>query len=146
MASPVASFRQTEYRTNIKKRVKMHFTYGININMAYQNFDLSAFFYGVQGADLFHYTRLYNSFPLFFNGNRTTDVLDSWTPSNPDASMPALSEAIRNNEATASNSFFVEDGSYIRLKNPTPRGKRPGYVSGQVFSATDPGLRGNYDF
>ena len=93
------------------------FTYGININMAYQNFDLSAFFYGVQGADLFHYTRLYNSFPLFFNGNRTTDVLDSWTPSNPDAAMPALSEAIRNNEATASNSFFVEDGSYLRLRS-----------------------------
>jgi len=93
------------------------FTYGININMAYQNFDLSAFFYGVQGADLFHYTRLYNSFPLFFNGNRTTDVLDSWTPSNPDAAMPALSEAIRNNEATASNSFFVEDASYLRLRS-----------------------------
>ena len=31
--------------------------------------------------------------------------------------MPALSEAIRNNEATASNSFFVEDASYLRLRS-----------------------------
>ena len=92
-------------------------TYGINLNMGYKNFDLSAFFYGVEGMDLYHYTRLYNDFPLFFNGNRSTAVLDSWTPSNPNAKMPALSEAIRNNEATASNSFFVEDASYLRLRS-----------------------------
>ncbi len=92
-------------------------TYGINLNLGYKNFDLSAFFYGVEGMDLYHYTRLYNDFPLFFNGNRSTAVLDSWSTSNTDAKMPALSEAIRNNEATASNSFFVEDASYLRLRS-----------------------------
>jgi len=93
------------------------FTYGINLNLGYKNFDLSAFFYGVEGVDLFQYVKLYNEFPLFFNGNRSTAVLDSWTLSNPDAKMPALSEAIRNNEATSSNSYFVLDGSYLRLRS-----------------------------
>lgn len=43
-------------------------------------------------------------------------MLDSWTSTNTNASLPALSSSITNNE-TDPNSFFVEDGSYFRLKN-----------------------------
>jgi len=93
------------------------FTYGININLAYKNFDLSAFLNGSYGNEIYNYTKLYYDFPLFFNGNRSTAVLDSWSPSNTGASLPALSEVIQNNEATQANSYFVEDGSYIRLRS-----------------------------
>jgi hypothetical protein len=44
-------------------------------------------------------------------------VLDAWSPSNTDASYPALSETILNNEFTQSNSFFVRDGSFVRLRS-----------------------------
>lgn len=92
------------------------FTYGVNLRMAYKGFDMSAFFQGSQGNDIFNNDKVYTDFPTFFNANRSVRVLDSWTPDNLDAELPALSQSITNNEGTA-NSFFVEDGSYMRLKN-----------------------------
>ena len=92
------------------------FTYGLNANISYKNFDLTAYFQGSQGNDIYNYNKIFTDFPTFFNGNRSTRVLDSWSETNPGGSLPALSENITNNE-TAPNSFFVEDGSYLRLKN-----------------------------
>lgn len=92
------------------------FTYGINLTAGYKNFDLSAFFQGSQGNEIFNNDRVYTDYPSFFNANRSVRVLDSWTPDNQNTSMPALSQSITNNETTAT-SFFVEDGSYMRLKN-----------------------------
>ena len=91
------------------------FTYGININMEYKNFDLMMFWNGSQGNDIYNYSKIYSDFPTFFNGNRSTRVLDAWTPANGSNTQPALSESITNSE-TQPNSFFVEDGSYLRLK------------------------------
>ncbi|AVR47371.1 TonB-dependent receptor [Christiangramia fulva] len=92
------------------------FTYGLNLTAGYKGFDLSAFFSGSQGNDIYNYQKVFTDFPLFFDGNRSTRVLDSWTPENPNASLPALSATIRNSE-TGPNSYFVEDGSFFRLKN-----------------------------
>ena len=91
------------------------FTYGININMEYKNFDLMMFWNGSQGNDIYNYSKIYSDFPTFFNGNRSTRVLDAWTAANGSNTQPALSESITNSE-TQPNSFFVEDGSYLRLK------------------------------
>ncbi|MBT8239558.1 MAG: SusC/RagA family TonB-linked outer membrane protein, partial [Croceitalea sp.] len=92
------------------------FTYGININADYKGFDLSMFFSGSQGNDVYNYEKIFTDFPTFVNGNRSTRVLDSWTPSNTDATLPALSQTIQNAE-TQPNSYFVEDASFLRLKN-----------------------------
>ncbi len=92
------------------------FTYGINLMLGYGGFDLSAFFNGSQGNDLYNYNKIYSDFPTFFDANRSTRVNDSWRPDNTNASLPALSQSVQNNE-TSPNSFFVEDGSYFRLKN-----------------------------
>lgn len=92
------------------------FTYGINLNIGYRNWDMSAFFSGVQGRDVYNYAKALTDFPTFFNGNRSTRVLDSWTPDNPDATLPALTSTITNNE-TSPNSYFIEDASFLRLKN-----------------------------
>ncbi|MCX2680958.1 TonB-dependent receptor [Galbibacter sp. EGI 63066] len=92
------------------------FTYGVNLTLGYKGFDMSAFFQGSQGNEIFNNDKVYTDFPSFFNANRSVRVLDSWTPDNLDAELPALSQSITNNEGNA-NSFFVEDGSYMRLKN-----------------------------
>jgi TonB-linked SusC/RagA family outer membrane protein len=91
------------------------FTYGLNLNAGYKGFDLSLFFNGSQGNDIYNHNKIFD-FPIFPNGNRTTNVLDSWTPDNQNASMPALSNSVQGVEVN-SNSFFVEDGSFFRLKN-----------------------------
>ncbi|WP_318308058.1 SusC/RagA family TonB-linked outer membrane protein [Flagellimonas crocea] len=92
------------------------FTYGINLRLGYKGFDMSAFFQGSQGNDIFNNDKVYTDLPTFFDANRSVRVLDSWTPDNLDAQLPALSQSITNNEGTPST-FFVEDGSYMRLKN-----------------------------
>jgi TonB dependent receptor. len=83
--------------------------------MEYKNFDLMMFWNGSQGNDIYNYSKIFTDFPTFFNGNRSTRVLDAWTPANGSNTQPALSESISNSE-TQPNSFFVEDGSYLRLK------------------------------
>ena len=93
------------------------FLFGVNLNLGYKNWDLSMFVNGSIGNDIFDNTALYYESPAFFNSNRSTKVLDAWTPSNTDATYPALSETILNNEFTSSNSFFIRDGSYVRLRS-----------------------------
>ncbi len=92
------------------------FTYGVNLSASYKGFDLSAFFSGSQGNDAYNYQKIFTDFPTFFGSNQSTRVLDAWTPDNTNATVPALSQTITNNE-TAPNSYFVEDASFLRLKN-----------------------------
>jgi len=92
------------------------FTYGINANFDYKGFDASLFFTGSQGNDVYNYNKVFTDFGLFFNGNRSDRVLNAWTPSNTNTSVPALTASYPLEEASA-NSYFVEDGSYLRLKN-----------------------------
>ena len=58
------------------------FTYGINLMLGYGGFDMSAFFNGSQGNDLYNYNKIYSDFPSFFDANRSTRVNDSWRPDN----------------------------------------------------------------
>lgn len=92
------------------------FTYGINVNLGYNSFDLSAFFTGSQGNDVYNYNKVFTDFGYFFLGNRSDRVLDAWTPSNTNTDVPALTSSYPLNESSA-NSYFVEDGSFFRLKN-----------------------------
>jgi hypothetical protein len=95
------------------------FTYGLNLNAGFKGFDVSAFFSGSQGNDAFNVLKIYTDFPSFVDLNRSTRVLDSWTPENTGAELPALSAgaASTGNNETNSNSYYVEDASYFRLKN-----------------------------
>jgi len=85
------------------------FTFGFTNNFSYKNFDLNIFFQGVQGGDIMNLTAI-----QLFNGdsNATTDILNSWTPTNTNTNIPRA--RLRGKEIS---SRFVEDGSYIRLKN-----------------------------
>ncbi|GET33174.1 SusC/RagA family TonB-linked outer membrane protein [Prolixibacter bellariivorans] len=92
------------------------FTYGFNLGVTYGAFDLSAFVQGSQGNKIFNAmkTHLYN----FDETNKSTDMLNSWTPTNTNTNMPRLNGNDKNNTNRTSDRF-VEDGSYARLKNIT---------------------------
>lgn len=107
------------------------FTYGVNMNLAYKGFDAQLFFNGSQGNDLYNYNKVFTDFGLFFNGNRSTRVLDAWTPTNTNTSVPALSSSYPTEEVSA-NSYFVEDGSYLRLKNVQIGYTLPKAVTGKI--------------
>ena len=104
-----------EDRTNIGSP-HADFTYGLNLSGAYKGFDAQLFFTGSQGNDIYNFNKFYTDFPAFVNGNRSTRVLNAWTSSNTNTSVPALSTSITNNEGDP-NSYYVEDGSFFRLKN-----------------------------
>ena len=92
------------------------FSYGVNLRAAYKGFDISAFISGVSGNDIYNGDRVFTDFPTFFNSNRSERVLDSFSSTNQDGTAPALSTSV-SNEEIAANSFFIEDGSFLRLKN-----------------------------
>jgi TonB-linked SusC/RagA family outer membrane protein len=91
------------------------FTYSLNIGANYKNFGLSLFFQGVQGNKIYNATRTATEGMIrFFNAG--TKVLDAWTPANTDTDVPRAISADPNQNARPSTRF-LEDGSYLRLKN-----------------------------
>jgi hypothetical protein len=94
------------------------FTYGLNLVLGYKGFDLTAFFYGSQGNDIFNYNKWWLDFWPSFQGQKSTDLLyNSWTPSNTGATVPKATNTSSFSTNNVSNSYYVEDGSFFRLKN-----------------------------
>lgn len=91
------------------------FTYGLNIGLNYKNFDFTLFFQGNQGNDLVNATRWWNDFDNF-GGNRSVRMLDTWSETNRDAKLARLDRTMTKYDTRAST-YYVEDGSYLRLKN-----------------------------
>ena len=94
-----------------------NFTYGLNLALSYKNFDLSAFFFGSEGNDIFNQTLYFTDFPDFFKGAiRREAAINSWTPSNTNTNIPLLRTAGGASTDGQTNSYFVSKGSYLRCK------------------------------
>ncbi len=91
------------------------FTYGLNLSAAYKGFDVSLFLQGVYGNDL--YNDQLSNVDFLSNGSYPSErTLDTWTPDNRDAALPALNSLADSWENQAST-YFVEKGSYLRFRN-----------------------------
>ncbi len=94
------------------------FTYGMNLSLTYKNFDLSALVQGVQGNDVYF---LYGNFAYetqLRGFNSYAAILDRWTPTNTDTDIPRVTVDDKNRNRRPSTRF-LEDGSYLRLRNIT---------------------------
>ncbi|MEO0333167.1 MAG: SusC/RagA family TonB-linked outer membrane protein, partial [Bacteroidota bacterium] len=89
--------------------------YGMTLRAGYKGFDFSAQFQGVAGNDIWSDTKFLTQ-SYFRTYNLSTAVLNAWTPDNPSTTTPRAVPNVDSNNDLAS-SFFVEDGSYLRLKN-----------------------------
>lgn len=95
------------------------FTFGFTNTLTYKRFDLSIFFQGSYGNDIFNSTRI-DLEGMFDSKNQSTAVLNRWTPENRNTNIPRAIGG--GNVYNVQNSTrFVEDGSYIRLKAITLR-------------------------
>ena len=94
------------------------FSYGLNIALSYKNFDLSMFWQGVCGKDVYNNQKFQTDFWAVNDpgSNKGERVLDAWTTGNTDSTIPALSTMNTADEGRAS-SYFVENGSYLKLRN-----------------------------
>jgi hypothetical protein len=91
------------------------FTYAFNVSANYKNFDASVFFQGVEGSKIFNATRVITEGMVrFFNAG--TQVLRAWTTTNTNTEIPRAMLGDPNQNARPSTRF-LEDGSYLRLKN-----------------------------
>lgn len=88
------------------------FVFGLNNDFAYKGVSLNIFFQGVYGNDILNLGKAELD-RLTGNNNATTDALNRWTPTNTDTDIPKATSG----RVPRTSSRFVEDGSYIRLKN-----------------------------
>ncbi|MBS1736323.1 MAG: TonB-dependent receptor [Bacteroidetes bacterium] len=89
-------------------------TFGLNMTGKWKGFDLTIFLQGAAGVK--NYTDDGKiGMVSDGQGKPTTALLDSWTPNNLNASMPRILNSQGQNSTPSS--FWVKDGSYVRLKN-----------------------------
>ena len=94
------------------------FTWGLNIYLQYKNWDFTMFWQGVHGvdviSDLKRETDLWSGLNIS-NLNKGDRLLNAWSPTNMGSNIPAISTMDNNNEKRVS-SYFVENGSYAKLR------------------------------
>jgi TonB-dependent starch-binding outer membrane protein SusC len=111
------------------------FTTGLNLSVSYKNFDLSTFLYASVGNKDINYVRYWTDFPQVFEGAVSTDAVNnsaklvnsSGQPTyfqdptakvaNPGAKVPLLERSANFSNTTTFNSYYLEDGSYLRMKS-----------------------------
>lgn len=113
-------------RTNISQtdrtfigNVNPDYTLGFTNNFKYKRFDLSVFINGVQGNDIINMNTRFNG-NLGTNKNITQEMLDgAWAQDkdNTDATGPKVMRQFFRNQLFSRR--FVEDGSFVRIKNIT---------------------------
>ncbi len=91
-----------------------NFIFGFSTNVTFKGFDLSAFLSGSQGNDIYNLSRLSFENPLG-QRNLLKGVVNRWTPTNPSTQYVSPAQGGR---LPVSN-YYVEDGSYVRVKNLT---------------------------
>ncbi|MEZ2445675.1 TonB-dependent receptor [Chitinophaga sp. RCC_12] len=90
------------------------YTYGFKGNIEYKGVDFSFFLQGVGKADGWITSAARHAF-INDGSNPQPIHLDRWTPQNPGASYPRLAYGYSYNQRLST--FWLEDASYLRLKN-----------------------------
>jgi TonB-linked SusC/RagA family outer membrane protein len=119
-----------------------NFIFGINTSVSYKGFSLSLFLSGTQGNDIIDLSKIAFTIDNTNGTNKLADVVGNyWTPDHQDAKYPKPVYPDKNDYRFSNR--YVEDGSYIRLRNiklsySVPRHILPNamryakiYVSGQ---------------
>jgi TonB-dependent starch-binding outer membrane protein SusC len=90
------------------------FIYGLNSLMTWKGFDFSFFIQGSQGNDLFNVVNLASTMDFAYAHNRPKDMINNtWTAANTTTKYPKA----RVGAPTYFSDRWVEDGSYMKLKN-----------------------------
>jgi TonB-linked SusC/RagA family outer membrane protein len=89
--------------------------YGFNTDFNYKNFDLSLFFLGNAGVEIYNADRMQGIDPTY-PFNMYAETLDRWNGPNTSNTIPRMTTK-RNNLNHRTSDMFIENGSFLRLKN-----------------------------
>ena len=94
-----------------------NFSWGLNFELGYKDFDFSMFWQGVAGQDVYNDQKFQTDFYSITDAgsNKGNHMLGAWTTANTGSSIPALTTNNTGNEGRAST-YFVENGSYAKLR------------------------------
>ncbi|CDF79871.1 TonB-dependent receptor [Formosa agariphila KMM 3901] len=90
------------------------FEAGFNLNLDYKGFDFYAQTYYSHGAEIYNGARLYA-----YTQGRHQEQYYQWSPQNADSNVPTFRQNAFDNSVRAQSDYFLEDGTYLRIRNLT---------------------------
>lgn len=90
-------------------------SYGFSFNGSYKNFDISFLFQGVEGVDRYNNSRQVTGYSIKMPLNSSDLILDAWNGEGTSNTIPRVT--FNANGGGQMSSAFIEDASYLRLKN-----------------------------
>lgn len=94
------------------------FTGGVNLKVTFGQFDVETYLYTSIGNKIFHLSKWFTDFyPSFKGAAIGARVKDSWSTSNTGSSDPIFEDVSNFSTNTQPNSWYVEDGSFLRMQN-----------------------------
>ena len=109
------------------------FTFSLNNTFNYKNFDLTIFLQGSYGNDIFNANRMYTE-AMSIIQNQSTAVLGRWTGEGTSNNIPRAIYGDPNQNSRVSDRY-IEDGSYLKIKNVNLGYTLPKTVFGQNFNS-----------
>ena len=89
------------------------YNFGLNISLKYKNFDFNMFAYGLAGNQIFNALRRWD----LPTANYQTTVMKRWHGEGTSNSFPRVSTGDLNGNFSNPSTFFLEEGSFLRMKN-----------------------------
>jgi TonB-dependent starch-binding outer membrane protein SusC len=109
------------------------FTGGATFTLKYRDFDLVTYLYTSLGNQIFNNSKWFTDFyPSFTGAAVSARVKDSWLPTNTDTDIPMFESASNFSTNTQANSYYVENGSYLRMQNLTLGYTLPGNLLSRI--------------
>lgn len=90
------------------------FEAGLSLNLEYKSFDFFLQNYVSYGAEIYNGARL-----AAFAYDRSLELVNQWSPQNPNSDIPADNAGTLTENVRSRSDFFLEDGSYWRIRNIT---------------------------
>lgn len=95
------------------------YTGGINVGLTYKDFEFATYLYASAGNKIWNQSKWFTDFFGTFEGSGKGErAKQSWTPAlGNSAAAPIWESASNLSTSAAANSWYVEDGDYIRVQN-----------------------------
>ncbi|MEJ4089783.1 TonB-dependent receptor [Galbibacter orientalis] len=111
-------------------------TYSFGFNLNYKGFDLNTLFQGVGSVEVFNAYK-FSTYNAALQGyNLDNRVLNAWSPENTNTDIPRISTSDNNANFGNASSWYLENGSYLRLKNVTLGYTIPSQVMNKISASS----------
>jgi len=122
------------------------FEAGLSLNFDYKGFDFNVQSFYSYGAEIYNGAKLYA-----YTGGRHKDLLSMWSPQNPTSDIPTFRQNAYHSNVRAGSDYFLEDGTYLRIRAMTlgytiPGLEDTGIEKARIYvTSTNPLTFTNYD-